>query len=62
MLNLHCNNNNDKKKPKKAKKLCVQLDGNRHCSKGCMDLKSTVFTTRLRSSMPKNDKKICCMQ
>ena len=54
--NLHCNNNDKKKiikkmKHKNKKKICGQLNANPFCSPGYLDLKSTVLSTRPRSSM-----------
>ena len=59
MLNSHCNNND---KNIFFKKISGQLGTNPYCSKGYMDSKSTMLSTRLWSSMQMLDNNICYMQ
>ena len=54
MLNSHCNNNY--RENKTFKKIMGSIDANPYRSKGFMDCKSTVLSTRLRNSMRKIDK------
>ena len=50
------------KKKTLKKKECAQLDANPYYSKGYMDCKSTVLSTRLLSSMQKINENIGYMQ